>query len=109
MVDPSRSPADWGEEFRDRRPLHVAFAERLRGLLSALLEAEEIDPIQVTARGKDVASFVEKLTRKEGRYSNPLDDMTDLSGARVVVHYLSEVQRVGGLITREFDVDPDQS
>jgi ppGpp synthetase/RelA/SpoT-type nucleotidyltranferase len=85
------------------------FANRLKSLFEDLLEAEEIDCLLFDARAKKRSSFAEKLDRKPGQYADPLRDMTDLAGVRIVAYYLSDVDRIGAVIAREFIVDADNS
>jgi putative GTP pyrophosphokinase len=105
MTGASRSPAQWGEAYRDQRPVYDSYASRVRSLLIELLAIEQITAVQVDARAKDVQSFIDKVGRKRGKYANPLRDVTDLAAARVIVYYASDVERVDALIEREFTVD----
>jgi ppGpp synthetase/RelA/SpoT-type nucleotidyltranferase len=59
----------------------------------------------VTGRTKSVKSFREKISRPGKNYSDPLKQVTDLSGIRIVVYYLSDVERVSKLVENEFNVD----
>jgi len=81
----------------------------LEALIIDLLASEGIDVIQVESRAKTVASFQEKLKRKDYLDANPFDAMTDLAGIRVITYYLEDVARVGELLNREFVLDLDQS
>ncbi|HXB66408.1 MAG TPA: hypothetical protein VNV42_16200 [Solirubrobacteraceae bacterium] len=74
-----------------------------------MLSADGITAVQVDARTKEVDSFVDKIARKPGKYQNPLIDITDLSGVRVILYYSSDVERVDSLIEREFAVDDANS
>jgi ppGpp synthetase/RelA/SpoT-type nucleotidyltranferase len=107
--DEASSPEEWGDKYRAHWRLYDAFSERLRSLLEELLKAAGIVAVQVDARAKDVESFIDKLEKKPGRYENPLVDITDLAGVRVIVYYASDVERVDALIEREFLIDADNS
>jgi ppGpp synthetase/RelA/SpoT-type nucleotidyltranferase len=85
MTDSDRSPSDWGAAYRDQLQLYDAFSGRVRVLLSELLRADGITAVQVDARTKEVDSFVDKVARRPGKYQNPLVDITDLSGVRVIL------------------------
>ena len=108
MTDTS-SPAQWGDLYRETQHLYQSLCTRVQSLLRELLAAEEISAVQVDARAKDVHSLVEKIGRRPGRYPDPLNDITDLAGVRVIVYYASDVERVDTLIEREFHVDTENS
>lgn len=54
-------------------------------------------------RRRSRASSTRSLARR--KYSDPLAEMTDLSGMRIVLYYGSDVDRVNALIDGEFVVD----
>ena len=61
-----------------------------------------------TARAKTVESFSNKIIQKD-KYRDPLKDMTDLCGARIVVHFKSQVDKVCKFITDNFKIDEANS
>ena len=67
-----------------------------------------IPTAEVSARAKDAVSFAGKLIKKD-KYKDPLRQVTDLVGARVVVHLASEVDEVCRWIEKTFEVDPSNS
>lgn len=62
----------------------------------------------VEARTKKIESFSEKIIRKD-KYENPLIDMTDLCGARVITHFSRQVHDICHFIEQNFDVDRENS
>ena len=95
---------DWSAEFLRRRETYDAFRVALCDRIGASIDGEAIALSQIESRTKTVKSFIEKVTSK-GKYANPLDEMTDLVGIRVIVYYPDDVRAVGALIEREFDID----
>ncbi len=99
---------DLEEAYREVRGKHlVPMASEVRGLVAALLEGHSrID--QITARAKGVERFVEKALKKDDdgkdRYPNPLQEIQDQIGARVVVFYLSDVEAVAETLKKHFRV-----
>ena len=91
------------------------FKEFAKGLEVYLKEhAKRLCPYaEVSARPKKLGSYVEKIVRKRmetpGKYPNPLTDMTDLCGARIIVHTRGEVQAIGAWIRQNFFVDDENS
>lgn len=82
------------------RPL----ANRLQEHLSSLLhDTPHVDSIR--ARAKTPDRFIEKaLKREDGqlKYSDPLNQIQDLVGARIIVFYIDDVGRACTVIERYF-------
>ncbi|WNM40258.1 hypothetical protein RMN56_02505 [Micromonospora halotolerans] len=100
---------DWEAEYRAARGTYEAFSLRLQSLIIDLLEDAKIDVIQVEARAKDVDSFVEKIGRKGAKYENPIEEITDLVGLRIITYYLEDVVRVGEILKAQFVIDESNS
>src|SRR2546427_6148809 len=99
----------WEDTYRRMSGGYEDFTFRLLALMENLLKDANIDIVQVDARPKSVESFSEKLRRKGERYTDPLEQMTDLVGLRVITYYLEDVSRVGDLINHEFVLDAENS
>jgi ppGpp synthetase/RelA/SpoT-type nucleotidyltranferase len=63
----------------------------------------------VQARPKTVSSFAEKAARKAFKYSRPVQQITDLCGARVITHTQEQADRICEFIREHFDVDEANS
>ena len=98
---------DVARHFASSRHRYEEFATRLHLLVVDLLRQEGLSTIQVEFRVKTVESFTEKISRK--KYDTPLLQMTDLVGLRIVGYYLEDIERIGELIAREFDVHQEDS
>ncbi|MCM8595564.1 hypothetical protein [Accumulibacter sp.] len=61
----------------------------------------------VQSRAKGVANFAEKIQRK--RYGDPLNEMSDLCGVRVIARTLADVDIVCRYVEQHFEVLPDES
>lgn len=79
-------------------------ANALREYFADLLKAEpRID--RVTARAKDPVSFLKKagtLTDGKLKYSEPLAQIQDQIGARIITFYRADVDRLDGIIKSYF-------
>lgn len=109
MTQSERNPEDWGAIFSAERATYLAFTSALESLVRQLLEQANIPFAQVEGRTKDVANFESKLKRKKGEYPNPLEEVTDLTGLRIVLFYFDDIERVSTLIDQEFVVDSENS
>ena len=88
-------------------PTHARLTKSVVSIVESLLHDNGIDYLAVTGRTKDRASALEKINRKS--YSDPAQNMTDLSGIRIVLYFESDVQKVGELIKTAFEVDEQNS
>jgi putative GTP pyrophosphokinase len=95
------------------RGLYEEFADGLRSILRVALREEQITVQTIEARGKSVDSLRAKAERPhEGdanrpKYVDPLAEITDLAGVRVIVFLEQDTAEVGNLIRRVFDVPED--
>ncbi|MDA0182059.1 hypothetical protein OJ997_17270 [Solirubrobacter phytolaccae] len=103
------SATEWGEQYAEVRSQRIAFTAELARLFERLLEIEDVDYVQLEKRTKTVSSFTEKIERKNSKYPDPLEDITDLTGLRIILYYADDVVDVGKLIEREFAVDWNHS
>jgi putative GTP pyrophosphokinase len=90
-------------------PTYERYSRKLETLLTDLLNAHKIDFHLIEVRIKTPESFTEKITRANKDYSDPLKEVTDFCGLRVIVYYTKDVDRVAKLIEREFQVDTSNS
>jgi len=92
---------EWVGEYEALRPKYERFTGRLYVLLQGLLK--DIPHI-LLERTKDVESFARKISRPEKSYER-FEQVTDLSGLRILTYYLGGIERVRNVIEREFQVD----
>jgi len=97
------------EEYEDLRPRYQSLAETVRNILTHAIP-EDCGIHSIEARAKDVDSFRRKAEkpddddRTKPKYSDPLTQITDLAGIRVIAFFPKSLQRVCEAIEREFDV-----
>ncbi|MEU7478911.1 hypothetical protein AB0A63_23195 [Lentzea sp. NPDC042327] len=100
---------NWKAEYAEVRSKYEAYEKKLRELVCEILDHAGIDVFQVEGRVKTLDSFDEKIRRKSGKYDNPLTDMTDLVGVRIIAHYVEDVDRIVELLGKEFEVREEHS
>jgi ppGpp synthetase/RelA/SpoT-type nucleotidyltranferase len=83
-------------------PAYERLSEEVAYILRRELDRQEVKYESVGCRAKTLDSFCEKLHRKT--YDNPLAEITDLAGVRVVYLYTSDLSRIEGVIESTFDV-----
>jgi ppGpp synthetase/RelA/SpoT-type nucleotidyltranferase len=95
------------EKFKIRQNDYKQYAKVLEEVLKKAVDIYA--PLGVVqARAKKIESFSEKIIRKD-KYKNPLLDMTDLCGARAIVHFESQVVEVCKFIRANFEIDEANS
>ncbi|MFO7852649.1 MAG: RyR domain-containing protein [Bacteroidota bacterium] len=96
------------EEYKKRYDNYVLFAEVLEKVLKEA--AKKYAPLSIVqTRPKAIASFAEKCERKKTKYNDPVNQLTDLCGGRVIVHTIDEVKAVSAFIEKYFEIDYDNS
>ncbi|MDT0202995.1 (p)ppGpp synthetase [Nocardioides sp. AE5] len=80
-------------------------------LVTGLLDDAGINYLSVTGRTKSVASFADKATRTpdgSAAYDDPLEEITDQIGVRVITYVHSDVAAVADLLAGEFTILDDR-
>lgn len=83
--------------------LHERLTDAVVGIISSLLSDSQIDYLSVTGRTKDDIGIRDKIKRKN--YKDPINQLTDISGVRVILFIESDVERVCQLIESAFTID----
>ncbi|MHA0289152.1 bifunctional ribonuclease/(p)ppGpp synthase [Mycobacterium sp. C3-094] len=94
-----------------RRTALMASTERYLTMVTALLDDAGIDYLSVTARTKSVASFAAKADRHvDGHrlYADPLSEITDQIGLRVITYLRDDVAAVARLLGQEMQLLDDR-
>ena len=86
-------------------------ADQFVTMVTALLDDAGINYVSVTGRAKSVASFAGKASRSidgSPAYADPLTEITDQIGVRVVTYLQGDVTAVADLLAGEFSVLDDR-
>jgi ppGpp synthetase/RelA/SpoT-type nucleotidyltranferase len=97
--------------YAELQPTVQELARRLAARLTTVLDDAGINYLNVTWRGKSVASFAAKTSRVHDDvavYPDPLQDITDQVGVRVVTYVTSDVAAVADLIRDQLQVVDDK-
>ena len=85
-------------------PRYQTYAKALERVLKNAC-ALSIPEAVVQARPKSISSFAEKCVRKLAKYPNPVRQLTDLCGGRVIAQTLEQVEAVKWFVERNFTID----
>lgn len=99
-----RESVNWVQRYEQLRPHYQEFCDRLKKLLEDLMKPHEDDVHVIEARAKDIESFERKITRPDKQYKDPLKDVTDLAGLRIILYDTSGIEQTLGILRDEFVV-----
>jgi putative GTP pyrophosphokinase len=102
VADAVHLPA-WGEEFKRRQNAYEQLASEVEFSLAALAEDKSIKFHSATSRVKALESIAKKAKDKE--LGDPLSEVDDVVGIRMVVLFLSDLPRLDALIHDSFAVE----
>lgn len=97
--------------YAESRPGLEAVTDDFVSLLTTMLDEAGINYLSVEGRTKSVASFAGKARQRaaEGRpYADPLHEITDQVGVRVITYVASDVAAVAGLLADQLTVLDDR-
>lgn len=97
------------KEYQVLRPVYEEFNEKIQILLKELIKECQIKFHLIEARTKSIDSFSEKIARKEYKYTNPLEEILDLAGIRIIVYYVDDVEKIEEILNKEFEIDIENS
>jgi predicted RNase H-like nuclease/ppGpp synthetase/RelA/SpoT-type nucleotidyltranferase len=112
-IAPSRDAdvVDPVHEYALRHPSLVLAGEEFLALVQGILDDAGINYLSVTGRTKTVASFAEKARRtRDGEllYDDPITQITDPLGIRVITYVRSDVEAVARLLRDQVVVHDDR-
>ncbi|WP_273734422.1 bifunctional ribonuclease/(p)ppGpp synthase [Mycolicibacterium septicum] len=106
------APSTAVAEYAARRPDLVAATEQYLKLVTSLLDEAGINYLSITARTKSVDSFAMKANRRAAdgtpMYTDPLVEITDQVGLRVITYLREDVDAVANLLAEEMRLLDDQ-
>ncbi len=111
IVTPTLPDPDPVREYAARHPALLAAGEQFLSLVTGILDDAGINYLSVTGRTKTIASFAEKARRaRDGvrLYADPLREITDTIGLRVITYVHSDVAAVADLLADQVVVLDDR-
>ncbi len=88
--------------YYDKLPIQQRLCDEVRYILEKKIKSLGVEIGHLSSRTKTLSSFCEKIERKN--YKNPLEEITDLSGVRIVFLYASDRIKLEELVEEEFEV-----
>jgi ppGpp synthetase/RelA/SpoT-type nucleotidyltranferase len=88
-------------------PKYKQLSEKIALLLKEVLEIEKINTHFISNRAKEIESFSRKI--ENPKYTDPLNQVTDLAGIRIIVYVEDDVKKIAALVSNLFDIDSANS
>jgi len=99
------------QTYSARHPDLVRAAQETATLIGTILDEAGINYLTIDGRAKSIASFAEKATRTDADgplYPDPLTDIGDQLGIRVITYVRDDVEAVAGLLAEQLTVLDDR-
>lgn len=97
-------------EYLKVQPFYADLADVIARIIRESIESRGIKIHSVQSRAKNAKSFFNKAATPadenptEPKYSDPIQQITDLAGVRVITHFLSTLVEIDRMLTDEFAV-----
>lgn len=97
-------------EYTKIHPLYKEFAQTAKEMISIILQGAQVRYQSIEARAKEIDEFGKKAAKPlesdptKPKYYNPLTDITDMAGVRVITFLPRTVEEVCRLIEQDFEV-----
>ena len=98
------------EAYQRIRPIYEAFAETIKAILAQALDRANIKVASIEARAKSIDSFGVKAStpansdESRPKYSEPLNQITDLAGVRIITFFPRTIGQVDQTLRKEFTI-----
>lgn len=96
------------EDYRSSKADFEKLGETVMGILDRVVKEAGISVMAMEHRVKEENSLAGKLERKGDKY-NSLEDITDILGCRVICSFEDDVDRIGEIVEKEFELDWENS
>lgn len=99
-----KEAAVWYEKQRNK---YLRLTAEIEVILRESLNEKDIIYHSIESRVKTVDSFREKAGRK--KYSDPINEITDLTGIRIITLFEKEIHQISDIIKELFEIDYEKS
>lgn len=90
------------ETYKAQRPLYEKLSEEVKYVIDQKIKEQKIKISTSPCRPKTISSLTQKIQRKS--YKDPLKEITDLAGVRIVCYYETDIQPIKEIINENFIV-----
>lgn len=99
--------SDFKEWINEKLPYFTLLSTQLASVVENMLKQNKISYLSIESRTKSINGIEEKIKRKN--YKNPKEQLTDISGIRVILYTEDDVQKVCEIVKDIFQIDRTNS
>ncbi len=99
--------SDFKEWINEKLPYFTLLSTQLASVVENMLKQNKISYLSIESRTKSINGIEEKIKRKN--YKNPKEQLTDISGIRVILYTEDDVQKVCKIVKDIFQIDRTNS
>jgi len=98
------------EVYHKLRPLYKRYSDIIHAILRESLKKSQIKVASIENRAKTIDSFGTKASLPAStnpnlpKYPDPINEITDLAGIRIITFFPRAIDEVGEIITSEFEI-----
>ena len=96
-------------EYEGRKAIYDEFGKVIENILRRGIEQSGIKYHSINSRPKDPKRLRRKLERAMPPYTNPLEQVTDLAGVRIITYFPRDVDEIAKLVVKSFSIDEANS
>ncbi|ELC8395424.1 GTP pyrophosphokinase [Clostridium perfringens] len=93
--------------YSENEDLYKKLIEKCKSIIEDSINDKNITVNSISGRVKEKESYCEKASKE--KYKNPIKEITDMAGIRIIAYVNSDVDRICKIIENEFDVDKENS
>lgn len=93
--------------YEKNKLLYEQFSEEIEEIITKILKIQGIAYQSITHRVKSKESYLKKCSKE--KYINPIEEITDVSGIRVIAYTNEDVQKICEILQNEFSIDKEKS
>lgn len=102
MAKAQVTPDSLVAKYRSLQPLYKRLVGEVIFILQEEVNSPRVKVVSINGRAKDPESLRDKINRK--KYKEPLREITDLAGVRIVCNYESDLTDIEDFIRQKFNV-----
>lgn len=104
MEEKIKKAGDW---YNKNANIYKQFSSEVAQIIEKLLKTANVPYHSITQRVKDRDSYLNKC--KKDQYSNPVEEIMDVAGIRIIAYTNNDVKKICEIIEEEFEIDNNNS
>jgi putative GTP pyrophosphokinase len=95
------------EWYINNRNIYKKLSSKIENIITEILDLKGISYHIITSRAKDIESY--KIKISASKYDDPINQITDLAGIRIITYVEDEIDKVCNVIEEIFEIDESNS